>query len=56
MAAAMAALTFTACKKDDTKPNNADNGGGNSKLLRKVPKLKTDKPQFTTLAMMVADV
>jgi YD repeat-containing protein len=51
MAAGVAALTFTACKKDDSVQNNPGNGGA-SKLLKKVT--KTENGQ-TTIYNLVYD-
>ena len=44
MAAGVAALTFTACKKDDSVQNNPGNGGA-SKILKKIT--KTENGQTT---------
>jgi YD repeat-containing protein len=43
MAAGVAALTFTACKKDDDSTNNNPGNGGAAKLLKKLTKTEDGK-------------
>ena len=52
MAAAFAALTFTACKKDDAEPNNpgggTGGGGSTSKILKKLTKTENNQTTVYT--------
>ena len=55
LAAGAAALTFTACKKDESTPNNPNNGG-TAKLLKKVTKTEKSKLVGSAIARKATEL